>query len=448
MPIQAPLRNVPVLKGGTDLFSPHHLQWFQKLVDEFDVTANITVVHTATDADDHAVEIDVDAAGFGDVKAIDIDYITGAISAGEDEGVILVNIDETLATGGEVFALEVLATDGSATIHGLKVGPLIAPIHQDSGTFINPTTATDNTADTDVDAMKDGSTGTTTAIFEADDEYIIIGNAAAFQDMELILTTGAGKNIKPTFWYSIAGTGQFSQFTPVDGTDGCKHTGVISWDASDLTSHVADTGTGTFDIKIIRTRNNVGTTPILGYAKTAATTEYVWDKDGNVSINKLITTGVVHAKAGIQPNSNAVTASETLDDYEEGEDTAVVKWGANIATLATSGDTIYWTKVGNYVTVHGRINTTAGTATGNFTIDLPFTSATSAAGDPNAVGSAILESMGGGGLTNVGGVMCKILEGATVVEFFGQTATSFFQVTGAMTTNAFIITFTITYRAA
>ena len=248
------------------------------------ITGSLDIIHTSTEADDHALELDVDAAGFGDVKAIDIDYITGAIEAGEDEGIILINIDEIAATGGDVFAVEVLATDGSADIYGLKAGALVGPIHQDSGTFANPTTGTDNTADTDVPNMIDGNSGTTTAIFEADNEYIIIGAAAAFQEIEFILTTPASVNIKPTFWYSTAGTGQFTQFTPVDGTNGFRNTGVIAWDASDLTGHVADTGTGTFDIKIIRTKNNLSTNPVLGYAKVAATTEYIWDKDGNLHI--------------------------------------------------------------------------------------------------------------------------------------------------------------------
>ena len=252
----------------------------------FKVHDSTVLAHTSNEADDHTLEIDADAAGFGDVKALDIDYITGAIDVGQDEGVILINIDETLAEGGDIFALEVLATDGDAGIYGLKAGVLVGPIHQDSGTFDDPTTGTNNTPSTDVDDMIDGSILTTTAIFDADNEYIIIGAAAAFQELELIFTTASSKNIKPTFWYSInGGSGNFTQFTPVDGTDGCSHSGVIAWDASDLDSHVADDTTGTFDIKIIRTRNTIpGDTPVLGYAKTAVTTEYIWDKEGNVNV--------------------------------------------------------------------------------------------------------------------------------------------------------------------
>ena len=262
------------------------------------IVGTVDIIHTASFADDHALEIDVDAAGFGDVKALDINYITGAIAAGQDEGIILINIDEILAGGGDVFALEVLATDGGATVFGLKVGALVGAIHQDSGVFVNPTTGTDNTPSTDVPDMIDGNSGTTTDIFEADDEYIIIGAAAAFQEIEFILTTPASVSIKPTFWYSIAGTGQFTQFTPVDGTNGFRNTGVVAWDASDLTGHVADGVTGTFDIKIIRTKNTLTTSPTLGYAKVASTTEYIWDKDGDVNINNLSLAGNMTLNSG------------------------------------------------------------------------------------------------------------------------------------------------------
>ncbi len=264
---------------------------------------SVDILHTATHADDHALEIDTDAANLGDVKAIDVDYITGNITAGQDDGIILINIDETLAGGGDVFGLEVLATEGLAGIYGMKVGVVIGPIHQDSGTFANPTTGTDNTTSTDVAAMIDGSVGTTTAIFENNSEYILIGDASVFEEIEFIITTPAsGGGIKPTFWYSTAGSHQFTQFTPVDGTDGFKHTGVVAWDASDLTSHGVNTDTNTYDIKVIRTRNSLTISPVLGYAKVAATTEYIWDKDGDVNIRNLIVSDTLTAGALSESN--------------------------------------------------------------------------------------------------------------------------------------------------
>ncbi len=310
------------------------------------VTGDIDILHTATEPDDHAFQIDVDAATLGDVKAIDIVYTTGILVAGRDEGIILINIDETVATGGDVFGLEVLSTDGSAEIYGMKVGAVVNPIHQDSGVFINPITATDNTTGpADVAAMKDGDLGTTTAIFEALDEYILIGGSAVFEEMEFILTTGSsGPGIKPTFLYSTAGSHQFTPFTPVDGTNAFRNTGLVAWDASDLTSHGINTDTGTYDIKIIRTRNSLSTSPVLGYAKTAATTEYIWDKSGDVNINSLTLATDLAIADGGTGQGTAQAAIDALTDVAGGTNEHVLTKDTGTGnaiwkvTTATGGD--------------------------------------------------------------------------------------------------------------
>ncbi len=283
------------------------------------VEGRIDAAHVASESDDHAVELDVDAAGKGDVKALDIAYITGAISAGDDEGIILINIDEIASGGGDVFALEVLATEGSATVHGMKVGALVAPVHHDSGTFANPTTGTNDTpGPADVAAMIDGNSGTTTSIFVAEDDYILIGADDAFEEIEFILTVGSsGAGIKPTFWYSTAGAHQFTQFNPVDGTNAFRNTGVVAWDQGDLTNHAVNTDTGTFDIKVIRTRESLGTTPVLGFAKTAATTEYIWDKDGNLNILKLLTDTIVENTPDSGVTIEGVKALDSFVEFVE-----------------------------------------------------------------------------------------------------------------------------------
>ena len=411
---------------------------FDTIDDEEDVFLykSVDILHTSTHADDHALEIDTDAAGYGDVKALDIDYVTGNITAGEDEGILLINVDRTLATGGDIFALEVLATDqvtGSTGTYGLKIGAEIGPVHQDSGTFANPTKGTDNTigssvTDTsigftqspdtitdsnngfggfvvdelvvvtgattgannttytitavaasaltvtpqpntveddgatitvegNVPAMLDGSLGTTTAIFEANSEYILIGAAAAFEEIEFIVDTSAsGAGIKPTFWYSTAGSHQFTQFTPVDGTDGFKHTGVVAWDTSDLSSHAANTDTSTYDIKVIRTRSNLTTSPILGYAKTAATTEYIWDKDGDVNIRNLTTTGQFNISTTNQDGivfGSLGTATKGIDFSSSG--------------LSGFGDSWIYFDANNFIDAVGNLRLNGITVASSFT---------------------------------------------------------------------------------
>ena len=294
------------------------------------VLGDIDILHTSTESDDHAFEVDVDAAGYGDVKAVDIVYITGNIAKGEDEGVILINIDEIAAqTGSDVFGLEVLATEGSAGIYGMKVGAVIGPIHQNSGTFENPTVATNDTISTNVPYMIDGLIANTTAIFIAEDDYILIGDIAVFEEIEFIITTSSsGAGIKPKFEYSTAGSHTFTEFFPVDGTNGFRNTGVIAWDASDLTSHGLNTDTtpDTYCIKITRQRANLTTPPVLGFAKTAATTEYIWDKSGNVNINSLTLNGGI-----LQINERS------SDPSEPGEGESVI-WLSDGTGYGDDGD--------------------------------------------------------------------------------------------------------------
>ncbi len=314
---------------------------------------------TAAENDVHALEFEVDAAGFGDVKAIDISYDTGALATGEEEGIILVNLNEVDATGGEVFGLIVLSTDGAAdAIYGLGVGAVVGPIHQNSGTFANPTTATNDTpGPADVNDMKDGSTGTNTTIFVLDDDYILIGAAAAFTEIEFIIETGAPQpGIKPTWGYSTTGAHQFTTFSPIDGTNGFRNTGVVSWEAEDLTGHVANSDTGTFDIKVTRTANNAGSVSLF-YAKTATTVVYKWDKAGDVSIRAL-TIGIDDTTPGVLTiygdTTSSVVGGELRLHTAADHDGTFQYWGVDV----TSDDLRFFSSdnaVINIMTAEGQL---------------------------------------------------------------------------------------------
>ena len=257
-------------------------------VDTVNIHGDVDIIHVAVEAQEHALELEVDAAGFGDIKALEIEYDTGAIATGQIEAVILVDINQIDATGGDVIGLEVLSTDGGAdNIVGMKAGAVVAPILQDSGVFLNATLATNDTNTTDVPDMRDGSTGTNTTIFVLDDDFIIIGADTAFTEIEFIVETGFGApGIKPVFAFSTVGTNQFTNFTPTDGTNGFKNAGafVVAWDADEVPGFVADDVTMKFDIRITRTANPSGNVSLF-FAKTAATTVFEWDENADLLIN-------------------------------------------------------------------------------------------------------------------------------------------------------------------
>jgi hypothetical protein len=250
---------------------------------EGDVTAHqIDVVHTATATDDHSIEIDSNANGFGDVKALDIDYITGAIATGDDEAVVLINIDQSLSTGGDIVALEVLTTEGGAKATALLTGAEVGVIEQLSGVFIDMTSALVNAVDELANLINGGIN---TSIFVADNDTMTIGDVNKFEEIEFLLSTFASKNIEPIFEYST-GVGTWAAFTPIDGTNGMKNTGLIAWIDADIPTWAVGTGSE-YLIRITRTRNGVATTPIASKVQIAETTEFFWDKDGNVKINEL-----------------------------------------------------------------------------------------------------------------------------------------------------------------
>ena len=251
----------------------------------------IDMDHTALENDDHALEIDVDADGFGDVKALDIVYTTGAIIAGEDEEAILINIDQSASIGGHVVALEVLSTTtGSADIDALECGVGCGPILHQSGTFGDADAVLVLAVDQTV-ALSGGGVGNI-SVFLLDNDTMTIRDSAKYAEMEFILDTGAsGSGIAPTYEFSDgSGPTTFAPFSPGDGTNGMRNTGAIIWELTDIPSWtVADSGD--FEIRITRTRNSLTTTPIVDMVQIAATTVFSWDKDGDLIVNSIVAAG-------------------------------------------------------------------------------------------------------------------------------------------------------------
>ncbi len=245
------------------------------------VLEGMTVDHTATEADDHAVEIDHNAAGFGDSKALDFVYTSGAIGLGDDEAVVLINIDQSAATGGEIVGLEVLTTEGGANVFALEAGGLVNPIIQLSGVFTDMASALSN----DVDVLAQFiSTASNVTIFADDDDTVTIGNATKFEEIEFLLaTTASNPGIKPTFEFST-GVGTWQIFTPTDGTNGMRNTGIVAFKDDDIPTWV-NGAPGQLLIRITRTQNNLNTDPIESKVQILPAAVFSWDKLGDLRVN-------------------------------------------------------------------------------------------------------------------------------------------------------------------
>ncbi len=260
---------------GHDRF-PHEIS--PSSVSDFSVSGTLDIVPVATENDDHALEIDHDSVTFADSKALDIVYDVGELAAGDDDAAIFIDIDEFSATGGDIFAVEVLATEGSATVYGLGVGAVIHPILQASGTFANMDSALVIASNERAAFI---STATDVSIFVADNDTVTIGDADQYSEIEFILdTTSSGAGIKPTFEFSI-GVGDWTAFSPTDGTNGMRNTGIVAWEVSNIPTWAVGTG-NEFLIRITRTRAVLSQEPVEDKVQIAATVIYTWDKDGSL----------------------------------------------------------------------------------------------------------------------------------------------------------------------
>jgi len=246
------------------------------------------VLHTATEDGDHAIHVESDAAGFGGVNGLFIDYDTGAISIGEDENVILLTIDRFSSTGGDVHGVQCTATTGAADASCLSIGAGVNVFEQASGVFGNMASAS-STAGGDVRAAFI-STLTDVTIFASNNDEVIIGNATQFSAIEVILDTNAsGAGVKPTFEFSTS-TGEWLAFSPTDGTDGFRDSGNITWELSDIPSWAVG-NESEFWIRITRTQSGLGTAPIEDIIQISSVTEFFWDLDARAKAASISITG-------------------------------------------------------------------------------------------------------------------------------------------------------------
>jgi hypothetical protein len=257
-------------------------------------TGPLEVLHTAAFGDTSTIRVVTNASGFSDIKAVQTDYTTGAIGAGDEEGISVTVIDESASTGGNLFAKDILATDGGAQTWAVRVGAQIAPLKQLSGSFAAADTILVNAVDQTTALSPGGGGGV--SIFSANSDTVTIGGTAAFEEVQILLGTVASTSITPTWEYST-GVGTWSSFSPIDGTDGFLQPGAVAWLLEDLPGWVPGTG-GEYLIRITRTANPVPTTPICDEIQLAVTTEYGWDQDGQVTLSAIELPGGVTISSG------------------------------------------------------------------------------------------------------------------------------------------------------
>ena len=130
-------------------------------------------------------------------------------------------------------------------------------------------------------------------IFEANSDEIYVGSASQFDEIEVIYGTAATKSVVPTFWYNTAADA-WTQFFPLDSTDGFIQSGDITWLLSGISGSWTNNGdpgngqtTAGYWIKIIRTRVADPGSPSPTTIKIGVITEYEWGITGKIVAKSL-----------------------------------------------------------------------------------------------------------------------------------------------------------------
>jgi hypothetical protein len=167
---------------------------------------------------------------------------------------------------------------------------VLEQISDPTGTLSFATAFKENGGFTDVTAaFASGATDVT--IFDGNNDYIYVGHTATFSGIAVGLNIDASSDRQLTFEYSD-GVGGWNFFTPIDTTNGCQNSGVITWrNAARLTGWATDTVnavSGRFWVRIRRTNAVGGTTPteefIFGIPETSI---FSWDHLGDLTINSV-----------------------------------------------------------------------------------------------------------------------------------------------------------------
>jgi len=381
-------------KIGVGLATPLH---------QLDLVGDVLTNFTATQSDVNAFEIDCNAAGFGGVSALDITYTTGAQVAGAEESAVLINIDDTISTGGEVYGVEVLVTPGASTVTAMRAGALVNPLEQLAGTFANAATVLNIAVDVTA-AVASGGAGAI-SIFVADNDTVTISSAAKFEEISFQLSTGSsGGGVGPTFEFST-GVGTWTAFSPTDGTNAFKNTGVLAWDNADVLTWAVGTG-AEYLIRITRTKNTVSTTPIVDVIQVAAVVEYGWDKDAAITAAKLdidnirvdgnsITSTNLAGDINLTPNGTGNVA--VTNNIQLSDSTGVIDENGNEQIVfKTTASAVNYVEITNAATGNGSLIKSAGSDTNidlniraQGTGDILFDGSDVICGDPGTEASGI-----------------------------------------------------------
>ena len=239
------------------------------------------VEHEAGANDTHALELDVDATGYSDTEAIHIDYDTKDMVNGMYGDPLHIVVDESRTTGDvHLDFIHLETTDaGNSTTEAIHIG-----VGFDSALSVDgnstkkyPDFGYEVTSGVTVDRVNSGGGGddafenpaVNVAIFDSDNDSVLIGNSDPFEVIEYIAQVEASKDVVETYEYST-GVDAWSAMIPENSVDGFQQSGSITFEAPAdwaLTNQAAgDAISNGYYVRITRTVG--GAIPVLPTERT------------------------------------------------------------------------------------------------------------------------------------------------------------------------------------
>ncbi|KKN79348.1 hypothetical protein LCGC14_0341300 [marine sediment metagenome] len=236
--------------------------------------------------------VDVEANGYSGIEGIEIEYATGALQPTDHVSIFKVDMDETGAVASdattEVDFINLTTTDEyGLEKHAIHIGESFdSALTVAGGAQVDPDFGYEVTPDVPVDRVTgiapDGTafleaSASDLIIFDDDNDYILIGSVVKFEHLAAILVSGSNQPIVPEWYYSTGG-GNWAALVVSETTNGFTQSGIITfnapgaWAQNALTQPAGAVINNAFYLKIVRTRNNLGSPPVEDYFKIFTST--------------------------------------------------------------------------------------------------------------------------------------------------------------------------------